>query len=375
MQTYNWAKHWLGPASIVIAIALVTLLIAAKPAPAKTEQEMHAIKVSTVTATAGTSQASILAHGSITPRWRSTLSAEVNGRILSVSDHFLMGSHFKKGDVLAIVDPNNYLAAVAQAKAKLASTQHALFEEKERVKRAELDWQKSGFNGQPSALILRQPQLDSAVAGVAAAKANLQQSRENLKKTKITAPYDGVVISRSINPGELLSTGTRVGEIYSTQHMEVALALSRAQLDQISDEINRPVTLIDASNTQQWHGKIKRITRVIDSNNRWRHAIVEIDDQGGNALPGEFVSARIAGKAIDHVFQLPESSLSHDQQIWHVTNNTLQRFDANVIHRENATLFVKAPKNLDNIKAVISPQRSFLPGTPVEHENIHRQGS
>ena len=59
-------------------------------------------------------------QGSVAPRTETTLIAEASGQIIEVSNAFVSGGFFSKGDVLIRIDPRNYSAAVKRAKATVA---------------------------------------------------------------------------------------------------------------------------------------------------------------------------------------------------------------------------------------------------------------
>ena len=62
----------------------------------------------------------VASHGSVVPRTQTVLISEVAGRIIGVSDAFVSGGFFKKGDVLIRIDPRNYASALKRARAGVA---------------------------------------------------------------------------------------------------------------------------------------------------------------------------------------------------------------------------------------------------------------
>ncbi len=62
----------------------------------------------------------VQSQGSVTPRTETTIVAEASGRIVEVSDAFVSGGDFAKGDVLIRIDPRNYESALLKAQANVA---------------------------------------------------------------------------------------------------------------------------------------------------------------------------------------------------------------------------------------------------------------
>ena len=153
--------------------------------------------------------------GQVQPLTQVQVGAQVSGRITKVFVDF--NSQVKSGDVLAEIDPSLYGAAIDQNRAALdsavASVAHAdaaLATAKQRLERAK----KLVAEGIGSAADLEAAQgaYDVAVADVAASKANVSQlqaalrsSRTNMEYTRIYSPIDGVVVTRSIDPGQTVA--------------------------------------------------------------------------------------------------------------------------------------------------------------------------
>ncbi|MGE9267547.1 MAG: efflux RND transporter periplasmic adaptor subunit [Verrucomicrobiales bacterium] len=290
-------------------------------------------------------RASVLAEGRVLTRENFTITIEsqgiarahnetaltprVNGRILSVSPLFENGAFFKEGDVLIELDPTDFEAAVASAEARLASAQASLAQEEARAEQALLDWEDLGYTEPPSDLVLRKPQLKQAHAEVKAAESQLTDARNELERTKVRAPYDGRVRSRLVGLGQSVSSGTTLGEIFSTDSAEIRLPLSARQfsrLDLPATEADPPlpVTLTDALLDEEpatWEAQIVRSEGVLDEKSRKLFVIARVEDpfglrkDGPTMKIGQPVRASIAGKDIENVFVVPRSALRSPTEI------------------------------------------------------------
>ena len=100
-------------------------------------------------------------YGTVQPRTRSILVAQVGGQIVSVNPNVRDGGFFEKGDVLANIDARDYEADVRIAGALLTDAQQTLAEADARTNQAREDGDRLGNTGEPPDLALRVPQPES----------------------------------------------------------------------------------------------------------------------------------------------------------------------------------------------------------------------
>ena len=305
-------------------------------------------------------------QGQVRARWQTTLTSEVRGRVRAVSERFHAGSLFAKGDLLATVDATAYELAFAQARAALAAATRVLSEEEQRAKVAAESWISSGLTGKPPALVVREPQLDEAQAALDAARAALKKAEYDLARTRVTAPYDGVVLERNINPGDFLQIGSRVGRIYDRRVYEVVVPLGSHELARLTpDVIGTAATLRSGEDRRTWTGEVARVGPAIDPTNHWRHVIIEIDDTE-HLLPGQYLTAEFEGQSYERVLFIPENIVAKDGHIWFVdAREQLAKFHPRVLFRRHGQLAVLAPPELGRPLRVTPPSSSFLPGVKV----------
>ncbi len=186
------------------------------PATVKTpEVEVQAVQFQTL-------RPEISAYGTVTPATEATLTAEVTGSVIRVGKAFHVGGVFRKGQVMVEVEKSDYKAAVAEAEAALARVRRELASEMERARQAEIDWRDLG-RGTPTDLALRKPQLKEAEAQVRAAEAGLERARRNLSRTKIRAPFTGLVTRRNVTLGGYVSSGSSVATLAGLDSAEIRL--------------------------------------------------------------------------------------------------------------------------------------------------------
>lgn len=360
-------KRFVGITAIVVSVGLVVLLIALRSEPEENKVENTVLQVNVQRIQPQAVKDIITGYGRVSPRWETTISGEVNGRVLHVSEKFLSGAEFNKDDVLAEIDATTYVAALEEAKATLATAKRVLREEEQRAKVAGDNWKSSGFEGLPSDLVLRKPQMEEAGIAVSSAQAAVKKAEYDLEQTKITVPYDGVVISRGINPGDFVQVGMEIGKVYDRSLYEVAIPLSVRDIARLpKDGEPQKVALHVKQGNGAWHGAISRLEQVIDTQNRWQNVVVEITDTEG-LLPGLFMRAEFQGNQYDNVLIVPENMFSNDGYLWHVDEKeTLQRFAPEILFQKDGMFFVKSPLNDASALNLTVGRDVFFPDVKVQ---------
>jgi RND family efflux transporter MFP subunit len=119
---------------------------------------------------------------------------------------FDIGAKVKKGDLLAQIDPRTYEAALAQARGALARDSATLANAREDLKRYQALAAQNAISVQK--LATQQATAEAQEGIVASDQAQVAQASINLAYTRIIAPFDGIVTSRSLDVGNLVTVGT-----------------------------------------------------------------------------------------------------------------------------------------------------------------------
>lgn len=164
-------------------------------------------------------RARVVAEGRLVayPGAEVTVGTDVAGTIdrLTVEEKDVV----RKGDVLAVIRADDTRAALAESRAKVgeAEADMRLFELE--VERAKNLWQQDVGSKQAWEKALRD--LDSARARIASARAEVNRLEAVVAKTVITAPIDGVVITRWSHAGETVAAGDRLITVADLQKTRV----------------------------------------------------------------------------------------------------------------------------------------------------------
>ncbi|TWT54915.1 Multidrug resistance protein MdtA precursor [Rubripirellula amarantea] len=267
-------------------------------------------------------------HGVVGPHNRVTLSAEVTGTIRSTERAFEVGSYFKSGELLLQMDSLDYQTALivareqhqlAKATLKLAETAHERMKSLSNRNSASDSERDSTF----AALVQAQSQVEIAAAAV-------DQANRDLQRTKIYAPFDGRVASKLIGVGQLVSSGTVLGEVFAIDYAEVRLPIANRELRHLKlPEMEGDPTVsvelrdaIDSDSEAVWDAKIVRTEGALDPDSLELFAIARIDDPFALKSDhrilriGQPVVAKIQGETLHDVVAIPRGAVRRLDMIY-----------------------------------------------------------
>ena len=312
------------PILLVLGVVFVLLNVmrSMKTEPAKIPEKPTGFLVETAKVEPSDVTVYVSSQGTLQAKRQINLTSEITGRVQSMSPAFIAGGMFKQGDVLVQLDPADYQVAVARAEANLASAQASMDLEQAKSEQARKDWQSFGKTGKPSDLVLNIPQLDGAKASLKAAEADLQKARRDLEKTAIKAPFDGTVISKSVDLGQFVGMAGMLGVIAGTETAEVRLPLSNEDVARLN-LMSRPlsdeplqVRFLDDQEQIVASGLIHRLEAAKDSRTLMNYAVAEIRDPFTLGLRfNGFLQARITGHTHQNVYAIPSAWMMPNDQL------------------------------------------------------------
>ena len=161
--------------------------------------------------------------GTVVSRNDARLSAEVPGRLTEVLD---VGTPVSKGDPVAVIEDTTLRLRNMELKAQVRRAESSLrFLENEEKRFAQLAESNLAAVTQ---LEQTRSDRDVALGDLEIAQARLEQNEDQLARTRILAPYDGVVVERLMMPGERVDEGGNVVRLVDQTNLEV---IARAPLE------------------------------------------------------------------------------------------------------------------------------------------------
>lgn len=243
---------------------------------------------------------------------------QVSGRITEI--HFRDGDRVKAGDVLFVVDPRPYRAAVAKAEGDLASAVNSAKLAKTELARGKRLMQ---------AHALAQETYDQRVSAAAVAEAAVQSARAALDQARldvdyayVKAPISGRISRPEITLGNLVGTtptppllASIVSDdgVYADFEVDEQTYLNSVR-DRADEAQTIPVDLtVDGDKTRIYHGAIYSFDNRIDAGSGTIRARARFANHDGTLVPGMFVSVRMGRGTIANALMVPEKAIGADQ--------------------------------------------------------------
>jgi len=330
-------ERWRPLLIVLLACSASAALYLFRGEPPQQAVAAPRLSVDAIEVTAETLTLEVISQGSVTPSLETQLVAEVQGRITHMAENFVAGGFFRRGELMLRIDNSHYRAALKRAEATLASARARLAEERGRADVAYRDWQRHNPGNRAAeakSLALREPQIAEAKANLTAANAELEKAKQDLARTAITAPYDGLLQTRQVGLGQHLGIGSTLGRYFSTARVEVRLPVAEHQLPLLDlpavGQSDHAIAIAIESDingqTSHWPASLSRVEAALDTRSRALYVVATVEDPYQIALPqneatpplrvGSFVRAAISGKTLNGVFRLPQEVLQSNNHVW-----------------------------------------------------------
>ena len=367
-------------AVLLAAVAAAAGIIMSRPMPEQLTVSETTSAIRAMTVVKESLRLKIRSEGTVTPKIQTNVIPEIKGRVTWISPNLVVGGYFQAGDLLVTIDAADYEARTGLAQAQLlraeAELEHKRFE-LQRLQTLIKDNLVSQSNLENAARAHK-----IAKANVIESKINLAQAERDLSRTKITAPFEGMVRSESIDIGQFVQQGTPIASIYASDAVEVRLPIVNAQLAYLDpanlqrgelDPATAPMIRLTAryaGTSFVWRGQLARTEGEIDAQSRMITAVARVrqDNQSPDVPPlqvGAFVAAEIEGQYLDDIVRLPRAALRPNSQVLIIDGDNRLRFRAvNVLRLEND--FVLIDSGLESGEVVnLSPIQTVVDGMRV----------
>lgn len=326
--------------------------------------------VNIIEAYAGKQQLVVTTQGRVEPARMTEAASDVRGRVVMVSPQFEAGGVFAKDEIMLEIDSADYVAARANARSTLADAQLLLVQEEARAEQAKRDWEKLG-RGEPSDLVMRKPQIESARAHILAAQATLEKAERDLSRTKLRAPYHCRVKASYTDLGSYVMVGARLADLYSADAYEARVPVTLEELGYLNEgAIVGSSVLMKAElggQVRQWKGLVIRNESQVDQQTMTIYLQVRFqvsDNMEPYQYPplGLFVEAEIQGRTVDQVMKIPRSALRADNTILTV-NEVNELVIAKVAIARTLAKSVLVSEGLEiGARVIVSPMETPVPG-------------
>lgn len=269
----------------------------------------------------------ISAPGTIDPRTKVDISAQVSARIVSLP--IREGQRIKVGDVLVKLDAEDLAAALDSAKARLASEEARLEgvrasmenADREMRRRKELldtkDISQEEFDASKTALDQAKSSFEQTLREIDIARANIKRAEKDLGNTTIQSTIDGVVTKLDAEVGELVVVGTLNSQ--GSVIMQIANLSDMLMKAKVDESNISPVApgekcrvFINAYPGQQFGGEVERVrpTKMLDKDGTtYFETEIRVDLPKENSLRGMLANVDIEVQTLRDVIKVPTQAI------------------------------------------------------------------
>lgn len=390
----------IGLPFLILAVGFITMriMITSRPEPRKEKRDNPGALVEVVRASRGERQVLVQGTGTVQPRQEISLAPQVSGRVTKIADRLIAGGFFRRGDVLFEIEDADYRLSVDRARAALAKAEYELIAMQGQARIARQEWERLQLDDgeQPNPLVVYEPQLKNARAALLSAEATLQQAQLDLQRTVLRAPFNAVIRSESVDPGQYVRSGTAVAMLAGTDQAEIVVPLPLEELawlqipraGQGGSDTTVTVQLGAGEETFAWSGRVVRQLGDVDPQGRMARLVVAVNDpyglrQGAGDRPllsmGIFVQVLLHGKMLKDVAVIPANALRDGATVWVMNDGHLKVRPVEVVRRTRDEVVIGAglasgdPVVLTNLAGAIEGMKLRSVGAEPVSDKIETQ--
>lgn len=302
--------------------------------------------------------------GSIQPERKADLRAEVSTIVLQVLKE--NGDVVKRGDILVRLDETAIRDNLNSAEDNARSAALAL-DQSERALQRLKTLRASGMTSL-QALDEAEVKVNAARSELSASRARASTARQQLQRTVVRAPFDGVVSERKVSAGDTAAIGKELVKVIDPTSMRFAGRVSADKIAQV--RIGQPVSFrINGYGGQEFRGKVTRVDPAANDVTRQVEVLVAFADSNQPRVSGLYAEGNIESTTVN-ALTLPEGALvkaGDKSYAWRVAGKSLKRVDLNVGKRDQRTGNYEIRSGLAEGDVVMrNPNSSFKDGQAIE---------
>ena len=376
-------RRWLIPS--IIAIVVAVLLISGIRSRVKASSTLRTVtaqmavpSVSVLLPKRTAATTEIILPGNIQPFISSPTYARTDGYLKKW--YFDIGAHVKAGDLLAVIQTPEVDQQLSQARSTLATAQANL-------ELAQIT--KDRYQGLLTKHAVSQQDVDNAVgsyranlATVEADKASVQRYEALVSFEKVYAPFDGVIIARNTDIGDLINSGSNT--VARTDLFDIVQPGVLRVYVNVPEEYSRGVKpgetaadiVLAEFPGEKFPGKLVRTAEAINGTTRTLLTEVDVDNPKGTLLSGSYAEVHLKIPGQGSTYLLPVNTLifrSDNLQVGVVQNGKTVLKTVTPGHDLGAEIEIVAGLNADD-QVIINPSDSLVSGQQVQIVNATLPG-
>ncbi|MEH6437303.1 efflux RND transporter periplasmic adaptor subunit [Massilia sp. DD77] len=262
--------------------------------------------------------------GSIQPERRADLRAEVSAIVLQVLKE--NGEPVKRGDVLVRLDETSIRDTLMSAEEAQRAANLSLEQANRQLERLKT-LRASGMTS-VKALDDAEMARNNALSELSAAKSRVATARQQLGRTVVRAPFDGIVSDRKVSNGDTANIGKELVKVIDPNSMRFEARVSADSIATV--KVGQKVNFrVNGYGDQQFAGIVKRIDPAANAVTRQVEVLVEFADKVQPKVAGLYAEGRVDAVS-SNALMLPEAALvkaGDKAYTWRVKGKTLNKID------------------------------------------------
>jgi membrane fusion protein (multidrug efflux system) len=386
-RTERRLKWALSIGVIVASMAIAGVLVATKQEPPRAEKPLEGTLVEVMRIGTSRHAVNLNAKGTVVPAMEVILQPEVGGRVIWQSEELVPGGRFKKDEPILKVDTRDYQLAAESSRSQVRKARLDLTLEKRRGEVAKREWNSFGQMDAPDeqrALAQREPQLEAAKLALKAAESSLKKAELDLKRTTLRAPFNAMVVTESVDLGQLISPQTTVARLVGTDeyHVQVSVPVSslRTIRARTEEEPGSPATIVQhvGQGTIERRGEVIRELPDLDPSGAMARVLVRIEKPLGEKgdlplLLGAFVDVATEAQPIDNAIRVPRVALRNGRNVYVMNDQDLLEIrDVEIAWSEPDSVLVTDGLQ-PNERVVISRIATPIPNMLLRTADVSRE--
>ncbi len=350
---------------IAVTVALIFVINNTEPTAEKGgATRKSAALVSVVEVTRGEFRPVIVALGKVEPAREIILSPRVEGEVIEVAPNLIPGGFIDRDTTVLRLDPADFKNTLALRISEFSEAEAALAIEEGRRTVAEKEFAllNETIDDANRALVLREPQIASAKARVAAAQAAVDQAQLNLERTNIQVPFDAQVLDRSVNLGSQVSARASLARLVGVEEYWVTTTVPLRSLQWIDfPKSGSAASTARIRNRSAWQADVYREAKVVnligtvDAETRLARVLLTVADPLARTsdepalILDTVLEVQIEGRALADVVRLERSHLRAGDTVWVKEDGKLSIRKVSVVFRDGTHAFISEGLNTGDL--------------------------
>src|SRR5579862_5544458 len=338
-------RHPVVSGLVILALLLaIWLSLRAVSKPKAKPAGQQPIPVAIAPVTVGNLDVYLDALGTVTPVYTVTVVSRVAGEITQI--HFKEGQIVKKGDLLAVIDPRPYQAALIQAQGQLGRDQAALKNARIDLVRYQNAYKDHAIPQQQ--LATQEATVEQDEATVKLDQGNLEAAQVNVDYTRIRSPIDGRVGLRNIDLGNVVAANGTTGLCVITQLQPITVIFTIAEddIDAVTSGMSAgrsmPALALDRSKEHQIAaGTLLTVDNQVNVTTGTVRARATFPNINNELFPNQFVNARLLVKTLTQATLVPQAAIQRNNDVAFVyvvqPDSTVKSTDVKIVATEGET--------------------------------------